>query len=187
MIDFGNAGKWTKRLLEEAIKEGSVVVDATMGNGHDTKYLAELVGESGHVYAFDIQPQALVNTRKRLEDAGLLDRTTLILDSHEKMGEHVPVNPDVIVFNLGWLPGAEHVCTTRCETTLLAVNAALALLKRGGLLTICVYPGHPEGLKELDMLMKWVKELDDTVYDAFSQGYENIRLMPPRLIAVTKK
>ena len=55
-----------KVLLEDVISEGDIVIDATMGNGYDTKYLAEKVGESGVVYSFDVQEEAIKSTRKRL-------------------------------------------------------------------------------------------------------------------------
>lgn len=42
--------------LREVITDQDTVVDATMGNGHDTLFLAKLAKE---VYAFDIQEQAL--------------------------------------------------------------------------------------------------------------------------------
>ena len=45
-------------VLSRAIQPGDRVIDATMGNGHDTLYLCEAVGPEGHVYAFDVQPQA---------------------------------------------------------------------------------------------------------------------------------
>ena len=45
---------------------GETVVDATAGNGNDTQFLAELVGENGHVLAFDIQQAALDSTAERL-------------------------------------------------------------------------------------------------------------------------
>ena len=187
MVDFGNAGKWTRALLEAHVKPGSTALDATMGNGHDTLTLARLVGETGHVYAFDIQSEALANTRARLEGAGVSNRVTLILDSHENMASHVQTAPDTIVFNLGWLPGAQHKCTTRLETTLKAVNAAIDLLLPGGLMTICVYPGHEEGARELEALTLWARSLDDKKYDVISWGYENIKARPPRLIAIAKK
>ncbi|WP_222597737.1 methyltransferase domain-containing protein, partial [Streptococcus pneumoniae] len=59
---------YSKELLKMAAGEGDIVVDATMGNGHDTQFLAELVGENGHVYAFDIQESAVANTKERLGD-----------------------------------------------------------------------------------------------------------------------
>ena len=43
------------------------MVDGTLGNGHDTVFLAKLVGPNGHVYGFDIQEQAIVSTKKRLD------------------------------------------------------------------------------------------------------------------------
>ena len=43
------------QFLAEVITKEDVVVDATMGNGHDTAFLAQLAGQ---VYAFDIQEQA---------------------------------------------------------------------------------------------------------------------------------
>ena len=42
--------------LAEVVTKEDVVVDATMGNGHDTLFLAKLVKQ---VYAFDIQEQAV--------------------------------------------------------------------------------------------------------------------------------
>ena len=48
-----------KLFIESAINEGDIVIDATMGNGYDTKYLAEKVGENGYVYSFDIQEEAI--------------------------------------------------------------------------------------------------------------------------------
>ena len=41
--------------LLKVVEPGDFVIDATMGNGHDTAFLAELVGPSGEVFAFDIK------------------------------------------------------------------------------------------------------------------------------------
>ena len=187
MLDFGNAGLWTKELLRQQLCPGALAVDATMGNGHDTLFLAQLVGLAGHVWAFDVQQSALENTLKRLRDAGTEGNVTLILDDHANMASHVPEAVDAVVFNLGWLPGQTHTVTTKTETTLRAMEAALKLLKIGGLMTVCVYPGHAEGERELQAAAEWIKSLDDRRYDAISRGYENIRAKPPRLFAVVKK
>ena len=47
------------------MKPGETVVDATAGNGHDTIFLSRLVGPSGRVIAFDIDPQARIETEAR--------------------------------------------------------------------------------------------------------------------------
>ena len=55
-----------KKFILEHLREGDVAVDFTMGNGHDTVFLSKTVGESGKVYAFDIQPDALASTEQNL-------------------------------------------------------------------------------------------------------------------------
>ena len=78
---------FAKRLISKTVLPGETVVDATAGNGHDTLFLAEHVGEEGHVYAFDIQQAALNSTAKRLGE--LTNRVSLILDSHENVDQYV--------------------------------------------------------------------------------------------------
>ena len=50
---------------------GGLAVDATVGNGHDTLFLARRVAPRGRVFGFDIQPAALAGARRRLAAAGL--------------------------------------------------------------------------------------------------------------------
>jgi len=187
MADFGGARKWAQKIIEENVPCGGKVIDATMGNGHDTKWLCELVGEEGKVYAFDVQEEAVKNTKARLEEAGLSERAVLYLKGHETMGLTVRSMVDAVVFNLGWLPGAEKTIRTNCNTTLSAVSQALSLIKKGGVVTICVYPGHQEGDRELEELTAFSASLDDKVYDAVIFGYANIKKKPPVLIGITKR
>lgn len=185
--DFHSARFWAAELVDPALYPGARAVDATMGNGGDTLRLCGLVGDYGRVYAFDVQPEAVARTRERLEKAGLLDRATLFCEGHEHMAERVPFPVDAVVFNLGWLPGAQHGVTTRVETTLRGVNAALALLKPRGVMTICVYPGHDEGARELAALKTWAAALDPRTYDVMARHYMNQPNDPPQLIAVRKR
>ena len=185
--DFRSARFWAREMIEQAMFEGARAVDATMGNGHDTQWLCELAGATGRVYAFDVQPEAVRRTEERLAEAGLADRARLFCAGHERMAELVPEPVDAVVFNLGWLPGAEHGVTTRVETTLQAVEAALSLLKEDGLMTVCIYPGHDEGARELQALMHWAEALDPRLYDALVKTYLNQPNDPPRMLAVKKK
>ncbi|MDO4356794.1 MAG: class I SAM-dependent methyltransferase [Clostridia bacterium] len=186
-VDLKSARHWAREIIEEAIPEGGTAIDATMGNGHDTLWLCQMVGERGHVYAFDVQPEALESTRARLAQADMDARAELILDGHQHMAEHVRQPVDAILFNLGWLPGVAHAVTTRTETTLAAVNAALTLLRPGGAMTICVYPGHEEGKREREALLDWAAGLDSERYDACVKAYLNIRNDPPVMIAVAAR
>ena len=135
-----------REVLERAVRPGDTIVDATMGNGHDTLMLCEAVGPAGRVYAFDIQQDAVKETEKLLKSQGVYERATLINAGHEHMKDYVKEPVNAVVFNLGWLPGGDHSITTRWETTSRAVQAALELLGTGGVLVICAYPGHEEGV-----------------------------------------
>ena len=185
--DFRSARFWAAEMVMEALSPGSVAVDATMGNGHDTLWLCNLVGETGRVYAFDVQQEALEHTRMRLQEANMLSRAKLFLSGHQYMANFVQESADCVLFNLGWLPGAAHCVTTKTQTTLTAVQAALAILKDGGLLTICVYPGHEEGMRELDALIEWASSLNPQAFDVIHKRYLNQRNNPPQLIAVLKR
>ena len=185
-FDFKSARHWAEELIRQAVEPGARVIDATMGNGYDTQWLAELVGESGHVYGFDIQLEAVNRTRDRLAAAGLENRATLFHAGHEHIAELVGEPVDAAVFNLGWLPGTDKALRTRAETTLTAVNAALDRLTEGALMTICVYPGHPEGRDELDRLIAWGGALPGEKYDVMARAYLNQSGDPPVLIAVKK-
>ena len=185
--DFRSARFWAAEIIEKALYEGAVAVDATLGNGHDALWLCNLVGETGRVYGFDVQKEAVERSRQRLAEAGMEDRACLILDGHQNMRDYIlPAHADAVMFNLGWLPGAEHGVTTHVETTLQAVNAALEILKEDGVMTICVYPGHDEGAREREALLQWAQALDEKKYDTMLRCYLNQSKLPPLMIAVKK-
>jgi len=148
-----------KFFLGQHIKPGDTVADFTMGNGHDTLYLSQSVGENGHVYAFDIQKQALENTEALLKSSNAPENWTLILDSHSNCANYIKKPIKAGMFNLGWLPGADKQITTRRETTLEAVENAITLLDRDAILLVAVYPGHPEGRLEGEMLTEYFSTL----------------------------
>ena len=125
-----NAVELSHFYLKQFVKEGSFVVDATCGNGGDTVFLAELVGENGLVYGFDIQETAIQNTKIRLENAGLSDRVQLFLDGHENMEDYLSEQmADAFVFNLGYLPKGDHSLHTKPDTTISAIQTALKYIK----------------------------------------------------------
>ena len=181
-----NARHLAADYLRRTLREGDVAIDATMGNGHDTQYLCGLVGESGRVYAFDVQQSALDNTAARLEAEGLRARAELILSGHETMAAYVKTPVRAVMFNLGWLPGAQHIVTTKTNTTLEAVKAAADLLLPGGIMTICIYPGHEEGTKELAALLDWASGLDVRTHNVLHHHFICARPDTPRLILVQK-
>lgn len=177
-----------KLYLENVISEGDVVVDATMGNGYDTKYLAQRVGESGFVYSFDIQQEALKSTKKKLEKENLLERTKLILDGHENMDKYI-IDKEVscVLFNLGYLPRADHNVITRPQTTIKAIEHSLKLLKPHGVISIAIYTGHEGGMDEKESVYNFVKNLSQNEFNVLESGFINQINNPPQLILIEKK
>ena len=173
-------------LAERAIKPGDTVIDATMGNGHDTVKLAQWVGPEGLVHAFDIQPQALQNTQERLQEHGLFERCKLHLRGHQFMAEAVTETESAVIFNLGYLPGQDKLITTEVTTTLLAIEQSLVLLKESGVLLIVVYPGHEQGRIEQEALDQWIKQVDTRLYRSLRYQFENTAAPAPYVLAVEK-
>ena len=149
-----------KHFILEHLGRGEVAADFTMGNGNDTLFLSKTVGEEGRVYAFDIQPEALVSTEKFLKESYAPENYTLICASHHLAKEYIKEPIKAGMFNLGYLPrsGRKQVTTLR-ETTMPAVEAAIDLLADDGVLIIAIYPGHEEGALEGDMLREYFATL----------------------------
>ena len=157
MVDLVGLHKY---FIMEHIKEGDTVVDFTMGNGNDTLFLSKAVGESGKVYAFDIQEDALTSTRAHLEANGAPENYTLICASHHRVKEFVTEPIKAGMFNLGYLPrSGRKAVTTMRETTMPAVEAAIELLAPDGVLIVAIYPGHEEGALEGEMLREYFSTL----------------------------
>lgn len=180
-----SAVKFSHSVVSSCVSTGDIVVDATAGNGHDTKFLAEMVGDRGCVYAFDIQQEALDQTRKRLGEAGLFSRVRLIKTGHENMSEYVDDEPTAVMFNLGYLPGGSNKrVITRPDTTLEAMGEALTLLRPGGVITVVMYPGHDGGLVELEEVVKFCARLEDNSYLAHHLRVLNRGDYPPSVAVI---
>ncbi|REK75713.1 class I SAM-dependent methyltransferase [Paenibacillus paeoniae] len=180
------AHKW----IAERAGSGDAVIDATAGGGVDTLTLAELVGPKGIVYAFDIQPSALERTRERLEAAGGHPQVQLLLKDHAEMAdaiasEHVGKTA-AIMFNLGYLPGSDQSIVTQPASTIEALQAAIGLLRPGGILTCVLYPGHPGGELEAAAVEAWASTLPQSLGQAVLYRQPQ-RSTAPYLIAVEKR
>ncbi len=159
--------------LHQVILPGDTVVDATLGNGHDTLMLAELVGDAGRVIGFDIQEEAVRRTQAALAEAGLAARCRLYAVGHQEMAAYVPAPVRAVAFNLGWLPGGDKAVTTHWDTTRIALDAALSLLLPGGECTVCAYPGHPAGDEERRALADYLSALRPQAYNVLHSRFLN--------------
>lgn len=185
-------------MLKDIIKTNDVVVDATMGNGYDTQFLAEL---GANVYAFDVQEEALNATEKRLDDAGIKNQifeknlsnlltepsVNLILSGHEKLSEYVKEPIKAAIFNLGYLPKTDKSVVTKADTTLTALDALTNQLVVGGRIAIMIYYGHEGGMEEKDAVIKWTSSLPQNDWEVTSYAPLNQIHTPPILVLIEKR
>jgi len=170
-------------LVRAALKPGAWVVDATLGNGFDTLFLAECVGATGRVFGFDVQAAALAATAERVRG---LPQVTLIESGHERLRERLPRDAEgrlaAVMFNLGYLPGAPKDVTTTSPTTLDAMDQALDLLSVGGLITMVLYRGHPGGEAESDGVLARAERLPSNFAASLTQRVNAASPAPALLV-----
>ena len=176
-----------KIFLDKIVQKGDVVIDATMGNGYDTIYLGNLVGENGKVYAFDVQEEAIKSTKKKVERDNMTDRVELILDGHQNLDKYVKEEVSCVVFNLGYLPRAKHVVITKPDTTLEAIKKSLKLLKPNGIISIAAYIGHEGGLEEKNYICEYLDNLNQNEFNVLHMQFTNQINNPPQRILIEKK
>lgn len=167
--------------LAQVITPEDIVVDATMGNGHDTLFLAKL---AKHVYAFDIQEQALEKTNQRIQEAGLTN-VELLLQGHETVDQFA-TEVKAAIFNLGYLPSADKSIITQPQTTLEALEKLCQMLVKGGRIAIMIYYGHEGGDIERDAVMDFVSQLPQQEYTATIYRTLNQINNPPFLVMIEK-
>lgn len=167
--------------LAQVITPEDIVVDATMGNGHDTLFLAKLAKQ---VYAFDIQEKALEKTSQRIQEAGLTN-VDLILQGHETVDQFV-TEVKAAIFNLGYLPSADKSIITQPQTTLEALEKLCQMLVKGGRIAIMIYYGHEGGDIERDAVLDFVSQLPQQEYTATIYRTLNQINNPPFLVMIEK-
>ena len=172
--------------LEHTVQKGAFCIDATAGRGRDTALLCRLAGPEGRVLAFDIQEEAVAQTRALLNREGLI--AEVYLDSHAHMEQYAePDSVDCVVFNLGRLPGGDPKIFTMADSTLQAVDAGLRVLKVGGVMAIALYYGGENGYEEKTAVLEHLRRLDDRTYTVLISDWANRRGEPPMPILIWKE
>ena len=178
-----------QQAIAARLQPGDAAIDATAGNGYDTLFLARRVGESGRVFAFDLQPQALRQARARLQAAGLAARVTWHCLGHEHMDRVIPRSwhPRLraAMFNLGYLPHGDKRLTTTAATTLAALERAIGLLAPGGRISLIAYTGHPGGMEECEAVRQWLGRQPDDLLSWHTLVPEGHR-KPPWLFLIDR-
>ena len=116
-----------------------------------------------------------------------MDRAKLILDGHEHMEKYVQEDSaDVICFNFGYLPGGDHSIATCPETSVEAVKQGLKILKKGGMMSLCIYSGGDTGFEEKEALLRFLKALPAKEYTVIVNEYYNRENCPPMPVFIFK-
>ncbi|MDI1292308.1 MAG: class I SAM-dependent methyltransferase [Methylobacter sp.] len=177
-------------LIRDILRPGDIAIDATVGNGHDTLFLAEQVTSSGYVYGFDIQQAAIDSTREKFRQAHLSDSLTLVHASHAGMTDKIPADLHgkikAIMFNLGYLPGGDKSVITLTDSTLTALTVAARILAVSGIITLLAYPGHPGGDMETDRVKNWCEQLDTQQFEVSAIYSSEHKDTAPRLFVIRK-
>ncbi|MDY0408746.1 class I SAM-dependent methyltransferase [Virgibacillus soli] len=185
-----NILQFSHQLLADAVQVGETVIDATCGNGNDTIFLSNLVGDSGTVLAFDIQKQAIDSTKRRLIDEAR-QNVKLIHDGHERVTTYLLKEQKHgiagAIFNLGYLPRSDKTIITKSESTLQAIQQILDYLKTNGVVVIVIYYGHEGGLEEKENVITFVKQLDQSAYHVLRYEFINQKNNPPFVVAIQKR
>ena len=93
---------------------------------------------------------------------------------------------DGIFFNFGYLPGGDHALATRPDTSVEAIEIGLKLLKKGGVMALCIYSGGDTGYEEKEKILEYLKSLDEKRYLVILSSFYNRKKDPPLPVFVVK-
>lgn len=189
MKKMQNALEFSHQLLSNHVNAGDTVIDGTVGNGHDTFFLAQLVGSRGTVYGFDIQERAIQQTQERLTAAPINHTHVHLFNrGHQEIASVLPPMAQVsgAIFNLGYLPGGNKQLITHAETTIQGLRGCISHLTVGGIIVIVVYYGHPGGQTEKNQVDNFCAALPQKQFAVLKYEFINQVHQPPFVLGIQK-
>ena len=148
-------------------------------HGKDTAFF---LSEGVHkVYAFEIQENILQNTIKKLANP----KVQAFCQGHETMDTLIFESIDAMIFNFGYCPQEDPSICTQANTSVIAIQKGLKLLKRKGRMALVLYP-HPSGKEEAKCIEKYVQSLSASLYTVVQYKQLN-KEDSPYLIGIEKK
>lgn len=172
-------------IVDEVLSQnflGKIAVDATVGKGNDTLKLLKAVGQEGFVYGFDVQEEALDKARVLLDG---YDNYELFLDSHANIDRIKSF--DIVIYNLGFLPGSDKKITTLRESTLESLRKATEKINEAGVIIVVSYLGHENSLEEREGVDEFLKSLDQKIFKVEKREFYNQKHNPPIVYLIEKK
>lgn len=174
-------------LILPYVKTAKVAVDCTCGNGYDSKFIIENIPEESKLYCFDIQEIAIENSKVLISSVDRKQRAVkYVLDSHENIDIHINDRIDVALYNLGYLPGADHSITTEYHSTISSIDKTMKMLSKGGVISILIYSGHENGKIEKDALLEYFDTLDKKRIKLMRVDFPTSPNNPPEIYILQK-
>ena len=102
------------------------------------------------------------------------------------MAELITRPVQVVLFNLGYLPGGDRTVITLPETTVAALEQSLHLLAPGGVVLITIYPGHGGGIDEQFRIENWTADLDQRTVHCWRMRQSNVSPGAPYLLLIQR-
>ena len=161
-IKYSKIVKDARKIIKKQINK-NIAIDATCGNGHDTIYLSKYFKE---VYSFDIQKLAIKRTEAKLY---YINNVKLYNDDFNNIPNY-NLKADLIIFNLGFLPGSNRKVKTQDYTPEKAIRNCYDLLNDDGIIIICSYRAHEGGMDEYNRIIEEIKDLDYTVKEKYKNN-----------------
>lgn len=187
MLEINNAHDLVDIYIEKYIKEDSICVDGTLGNGYDSLKLLQRIN-TGFLYAFDIQDIAINNSKALFKKYKINENNyEIIQDSHENIDKYIKSYLDFAILNLGYLPGGNKDIVTKSSSTLEFIYYVLDNLVHGGVLVIVLYPGFEAGRIEKEEIIEQLKTLNQQKYNVLYSTFINQKKNPPEVLFIERR
>lgn len=182
---FNNTSEIVMYYLNFFLKADIVGVDMTVGNGNDIYNMATIVGSNSILYGFDINPMAILNTKKRLKNIEKI-KINIVQDSHENILEFVSEDIDLAIYNLGYLPSGDKSITTNYLTVIKSIDIVLSKLKINGIVLITFYPGHKNWKLESIKVEQFLSKINQKNFNVLKYNFLNQVNKSPYVIVIER-
>lgn len=184
---LANAHQVVDLIINNFLKENSICVDATLGNGKDCLKIYKTLDGKCKIYAFDIQEKAIENSKNLfIENNISLDKINLINDSHEFVDNYIKEEVDFFIMNLGYLPGGNKDITTNYKSVKIFLDKITFIMKEKSFGLIIFYPGHEAGKEELIKISEYLSGLDQNKFNVIKIEQINQMNQPPQIVMVER-
>ncbi len=184
---LNNVLKINQQLLVNRIPKYSIAIDATAGNGNDGLFVLTHANSPFTLHCCDIQEVALTNTKEKIGNYANKFNVFFHHKNHLDLFRECDSEIDLILFNLGYLPGGNHHIRTSTDNTIQTLKFAEKIVRPGGVISIVAYSGTEEGRAESIAVKNWSSSLSQKIWNVLQVEMINQVNFPPCLFFIEKR